>query len=599
MFTVFLFCIFSSLSFANSNNDSDDGSAQRLEPILIQEQKGSSEGIDSPTNRSEVSGERFDSSGTNVEHSLSKIPGLSFSTSGGKGQSRSIFIRGARAEDTLVIFDGIPMNDPLSPSRSFDFSQMPTSLESIEILKGSQSVLYGSDAIGGVILLKSKSSTLPNAKVEAGSHGSFRARGSQLGFHAGYERSDGISSADENQGNTERDGYRSYYFGGKKDFALGEKGVVEAQGYFQHNFVETDRDGGPGGDSLGTQAKSTNVVFRLGEFHDLGSGWTLNSAASLFSKNRDDNTAGPSFYRSNIWKIESLAKRTFENHAPSFGADFSKEMGRSSDFTDRKSFQSFASFLQWDWQKKSFHGSHGGRVDFHSEHKRALTYRTALGYWISPEVLRLKTSIGSGFKAPSLYQTFSLYGSRNLQPTKSISRDLSLEWLGEDWQTELGAFQNHYREYIDFQSTPAPGRYLNIGKAETAGLEFSHRHQLGFFFLDTALTWMNARDRSNGNKLRRRPNLSGFGEFGFRKGDFAGAALQMRWVGKREDTLPIFPYSAQSMPSFAVFGAEIFHRVKTDWKFSLRVENILNRAYQETSGFGTLDRSFYLSVEWQ
>jgi vitamin B12 transporter len=594
MITLFL-VLFPFLSLAD---ESADEKTAILEPIVVKDQKRSTEGIAVPSGKKEISGTRWRVQGETVEAAFAEVPGIAFSAAGGSGQTRSVFIRGARAEDTLVLLDGIPLNDPLSPSRSFDFSQIPTALEKIEILKGAQSVGYGSDALGGVILLTSKDSAEPQAQVEGGSYGTIKARAAHLGFRASYERSDGFSAADAKQGNTEKDGFRSYSFGGKKSYSLGTKGLLEAQGFYQYNLTETDRDGGPGGDSLGTQTKNRSLTFRLGESHDLGDGLSLQSGVSHFSKNRDDNTAGPAFYRSQQWRGETFLKKEFASHSPSAGIDFSLENGRSSDFSDRKSLQSLAGFAQWDWRKSSLEGSHGARIDFPAEHQKAVTYRSALGYWLLEDSLKLRASIGSGYKTPSLFQTYSRFGARNLKPSRSVAKDLTLEYFTGDSQTELTAFQNLYRDLIDFQSTPSPGSYRNIGRAESVGLEFGHRHQLGLLYLDTAFTWMNARDRTNGNQLRRRPNLFGSGELGFQKGDFAGAGLQMRWVGKRVDTLPIFPYSAQNMPSFSVLRFSAFHRIQEIWKVTFRIENLLNRSYQETSGFGTAERSFYLGIEW-
>lgn len=579
------------------DNPSRNDSLQ-LDPIIVSPNRHEDSSIATPIGRKQSSSEDWEQKGELVETGLSSIPGISFSNTGGIGQPRSIFIRGARAEDTLVILDGVPLNDPLSPTRSFDFSQVPASLVSIEVLKGAQSVLYGSDALGGVILLKSKEQMEPQAKLEAGSYGTVKARASSSGFRANYGRSDGISSADARLGNTERDGYRTYSFGGKKSVPLGTKGILDAQGFYQYQWVETDKDGGPGGDSLGTQTESRNLTFRLGESHDLGDGYFLQSGLSHFSRNRDDNTVSPAFYRSQTWRAESFLRKSFSWHSAIAGLEFLRDSGTSSDFLDRKVLRTFSSFLQWDWRKEKLSGSHGARIDLPSQHQKAITYRSALGYWIFEEKLLARASIGSGLKVPSLYQTYSRYGSVNLKPSSSVSKDISLEYKTGISETELTFFENRFKNSIDFVSSPAPGRYQNIGKADSIGLEFAHRQDLFPLYFHNALTYMNARDRTNGERLRRRPRLSLASELGIRRGDFAGASVQMRWIKGRTDTLPIFPYSAQAMPSFAVFRFEGFHRIRNLWKISLRVENLFNRSYQETSGFGTPERSFYVGLEW-
>lgn len=599
MLTLFLvFLPLFSWAESSGNQDQPRPDSQQLEPIVVSASRHDEKSISTPVGRKELQEADWEQKGETVESGLSSIPGLSYSNTGGIGQPRSIFIRGARAEDTLVILDGIPLNDPLSPTRSFDFSQMPSSLESIEILKGAQSVLYGSDALGGVVLLKSKEQTEPQAKIEAGSYGTYKARASHLGFRANYGRSDGISSADERLGNTERDGYRTYSFGGKKSFALGPNGLLEAQGFYQYQWVETDRDGGPGGDSLGTQTKSRNLTFRLAETHDLGQGFSLHSGVSHFSRNRDDNTVGPAFYRSQTWRAESILRKSFQWHSATAGLDFHRDSGTSSDFLEKKFLHIFSGFLQWDWSHKKFSGSQGARIDLPSQHQKEVTYRSALGYWILEDELQARASIGSGLKVPSLYQTYSRYGSANLKPSSSLSKDVSLQYKTSSSETELTLFENRFKNSIDFVSTPSPGRYQNIGRADSVGLEFAHRQDFFPLYFDNALTYMNARDRTNGERLRRRPRLSLASELGVRRGDFAGASLQMRWIKGRTDTLPIFPYTAQAMPSFAVFRLEGFHRIRNLWKLSLRIENLFDRSYQETSGFGTPERSFYVGLDW-
>ena len=146
--------------------------------------------------------------GQNIGEVLRTVPGVVLSQNGGPGQPQSLFLRGAKSEHTIVIVDGIIVNDPMSPSRSFDFSQIPVGeIERIEILRGPQSVLYGSDAMGGAIQIFTKHGyNDPIIRLEYGSYDSYKAGFSAYGFNADYFQTKGFSAADKNEGNTEREG---------------------------------------------------------------------------------------------------------------------------------------------------------------------------------------------------------------------------------------------------------------------------------------------------------------------------------------------------------------------------------------------------------
>lgn len=562
--------------------------------ILVTATRTGTSRSDLPVSGNRISREDWDRFGSRPENALPAVPGLSFSANGGPGQTRSVFIRGARAEDTLVLIDGVPLNDPLSPSRSFDFSQIPVAeIESIEVLKGPQSVLYGSDAMGGVVQIFTKK-TGSHAKFEGGSFGTLKARASHLGFHGGYERSNGISAADERNGNTERDGHKSWNLGGSKDFSLGENSSLRVQGLYHDNKTDTDRSGGVGGDSSGTHTRNSQLVFKAEALRISRDGYEWSTAGSIFTRDRDDNTTAPAFYKARLWKAETNVKKNFGSHTPTLGGEYYEEAGRSSDMQARRKFRAGALYLQEQYASGRWQAVAGGRVDFHSEHNRATTFRAGLGYWLEPEVLRAKTSVGTGYKAPSLYQTYSSFGTRGLRPSRIIGGDAGLELSTGPWQAELTYYRNHFRELIDFDTLTS--RFFNIGRAETSGFEISLARAIGTFSLKNSLTTIRAHDKTKGRKLLRRPALSGLAEATYKGSGRRGISANLRYVGQREDIHPTL-YSRQVMPSFLTIGLNAFQQISKSAKVTARVENLLNRRYQETSGFGTTGLSGYFGVE--
>ncbi|MEO5667046.1 MAG: TonB-dependent receptor plug domain-containing protein, partial [Bdellovibrionota bacterium] len=152
---------------------------------------------------------------------LRAVPGLDVAQQGGPGQTTSIFIRGARSEDTLVLIDGIEVNDPMSPSSGFDFSSLsPDNVERIEVYRGPQGVRFGAGALGGVINIVTTEGQGP-AKLkylaEGGSYRSFREGLGVSGQHEAFAyslglshvQSRGFSAAATSYGNTEADGILS------------------------------------------------------------------------------------------------------------------------------------------------------------------------------------------------------------------------------------------------------------------------------------------------------------------------------------------------------------------------------------------------------
>jgi vitamin B12 transporter len=580
--------LFLFLLFLQSPSYADD-------TILVTATRSGTARSDLPFSSERVSGEQWERRGSRVESVLQTVPGLSFSAAGGPGQTRSVFMRGARGEDTLVLIDGIPVNDPLSPSRAFDFSQIPTAeIESIEVLKGPQSVLYGSDAMGGVVQIFTRGDGPLRARLERGSYVTVRDRISYRGFHAGLESTEGFSAADKADGNTEKDAHRAWNVGGKREFALSDNTVLKVQGLYHRARTETDSHGGRGGDSTGTLTRNSQLIFRSEAFHVSEGGYEWTTAASHFTRNRDDNTFAPAYYRSRLWKAETNVRRRFGSHIPTLGAELFEEGGRTSEFAGRHKFHGGAAFVQDQFVSGRWQAVAGARMDFHSEHPRATTYRGGLGFWLIPDVLRIKSSAGTGFKAPSLYQTHSQFGSRALSPSRIVGGDAGLDFSYGPWAAEIAHYRNRFREMIDFN--PATSRYFNLGRAETRGWEFALARSMGLFTLRNVFTTIHAVDRRAGDKLLRRPSTSGASELSYRKGDFVGGALRLRYVGRRVDIHPVL-YGRQNMPAFMTVDADFFHRLSKDWKLVARGENLLDRHYQETSGFGTPGLSGYLGVE--
>ncbi|HEB35661.1 MAG TPA: TonB-dependent receptor, partial [Candidatus Aminicenantes bacterium] len=192
-----------------------------------------------------------------VIEALQEVLGVSIIQNGPPGAAASVFLRGANSEHTLILMDGVELNDPISPSRSFDLAHLTLdNVERIEILRGPQSTLYGSDALGGVVnIITKKGQGKPEFSLSslAGSYGtiitSAGINGSteriQYSLGTSYFRSDGFSAASANyEGNEEKDGYRNLTIWGRLGFRLSDNLDVDFILRTLNTQIDIDNAGG-------------------------------------------------------------------------------------------------------------------------------------------------------------------------------------------------------------------------------------------------------------------------------------------------------------------------------------------------------------------
>ncbi|MDP3684083.1 MAG: TonB-dependent receptor plug domain-containing protein, partial [Ignavibacteria bacterium] len=187
---------------------------------------------------------------------LSEVPGISLVQLGGAGKLATVFLRGANPGQTLVLLDGVEMNNPGDVSNAFDFSNLQASdIERIEILRGPQSTLYGSDALAGVISIFTKKTSEglnATAHLEGGSYNSLRSNISVSGNVSGLSylvsandfKTKGFSSASDQYGNTESDGYKTSAFTSKFSYAFPED--ISLSLLLRFNKANADLDAGSG-----------------------------------------------------------------------------------------------------------------------------------------------------------------------------------------------------------------------------------------------------------------------------------------------------------------------------------------------------------------
>lgn len=576
-----------------------------------------------------------------VTELLLRTPGISISRNGGYGTSTSLRIRGAESDHSVVVIDGVKLNDPSSTGGGFNFTNLLVGdISRIEVLRGPQSILWGSQAIGGVVnvVTASPEKALEGSfDLEAGSRETVSARAAvggrtgPLSWRIGGQRftTDGISSHAKAFGGVERDGYRNSNLSGRAELALADNVSVDVRGTYSSGRVEFD---GFNTDSNDV-GQNKEFVGYAGLNVDLADGRFRNRVAFAYTDTNRDNF-NPDRARPQSFEADGKNKRW--EYQGSFDlsdritAIFGVENERS-DFRSRSPSASLAtpvaSFARGKAELTSAYGQlsvepidgltlNGGvRYDDHDRYG-GQTLFAAGGVWRLPTGTVLRASYGEGFKAPGLYQLFSEYGNVGLDPEEAHGWEAGVEQhffdrkliVGATWFDRTTTNQIIYNGcsapstdpmcFVPGSNPPTPrfGYYLNVARSEAHGVEGSAALTIGALTLDGNYSWTVAEDRSPGanfgNWLPRRPRniANASASYGFDFGLELGAAL--RWSGKSFDNAS----NAQRLGGYTLVDLRAEFALSDAVKLFTRAENIFNEQYMTAFRYGSLGRSIYAGI---
>jgi len=572
---------------------------------------------------------------TTVLEVLKGLPGLDVVQNGGVGGATSIFLRGANSEHTLVMIDGVEVNDPISPGRSYDFAHLTVdNIERIEVIRGPQSTLYGSDAIGGVVnIITKKGEGKPKffLSAEGGSFTTFReATGISGGnkwvnysFALSRFDTEGISTASKKDGNYERDGYENTSLSAKLGFKPMDNLGIDFILRYMDAKTELDNFAGVGGDDPNYVQKSNQFLFKtqvgLSLFNDL---WIQKLGLALNDHNRDiknkKDSQHPFDYEKGRYDGQ-LLKFDWQHHlqlhktnALTFGLEYEREEGKSKYYWEslwgpgqsifpKKTANIKGYYIQdeiklWD----RLFATLGIRIDDHSRFGSETTYRVAPAYLIKETDTKIKGTFGTGFKAPTLYQLFAPatlwgpIGNKDLKPEKSKGWDFGVEQNFFKNRVTLGAtyFRNDFKDLIQFDWGQG---YINIAKAKTEGVElFASAKPIDDLTLRINYTYTDTEDKTTGEALIRRPkNKIGF-DINYHFLNNGNVNLGVIYVGKRDDLdFSISPSRRVKLDQYTLVNLAVSYDITKNFQLFGRVENLLDKEYEEVKGFGTPGLSFF------
>lgn len=554
---------------------------------------------------------------------LRDLPGVEVVRQGPIGQTTSVFIRGARSEDTLVLIDGVVANDAMSPAGGYDFSTLsPQNIDRIEVYRGPQSVRFGGGALGGVINIITKEGRGPARTryfIEGGSYDTLRTalgflgRSGTLGYSIAADglQTRGFPAAAAQDGNTIPDGAKMSSASGKLTWQPDDISKINAVFRYTQANVSLDPHGGPAGDDPNDTSKSTQFLTSLeGQRRFLSERLksTLGiyysevnrSDANLPDANNPENTAD-SFLSENQ-KIESNHELTLtDNHLLRVHLQWNRETGGSSSWFDgaetiipRQEQSIFGEALTYLYESPIWFGDAGFRLNEQSRIGNIPSERASIGRFFDSTKTRMSLTYGSGFKIPSLYQLFSNYGNQTLQWESSSTTELTVEQkFGDGMTGSLACFQNSYHNMIDFD--PVTSKYLNVSAAISRGVEAQVNLQMSSDLnLDMNYTYLDSVDETTGWTLLRRPSHSGNLTVRYKRNSLE-AFSQVHYVGERPDVDPI-TFARLTDVSFVVFNVGGAYLISQNMKLSARIENLFNQQYQEVAGYGTPGFSYYLGL---
>lgn len=582
---------------------------------------------------------------TRVSDALREVPGASLVQSGSYGALTSLFLRGGESRYTKVLIDGVPVN---APGGYFDFSHLTTdNIDRIEIVRGPASVLYGPDAVTGIVqIFTRRGSDQRRASITArgGTYHSFDFNGDAVGsspfgrfsFGAGHHSTDGILPFNNE--------YRNGTLSTALTLARDDRGDANiAARYTTAEFhYPTDFTGQP------VDSNSYRVQHRLTAGLDVGRDLSANVRARLLAGNNDvsdlsediaipfgSTTPQHSAFRSRGYRRSAEGRVAFflpTDVTVTVGATYEKEHENSSNWsgpvggstTQTDSFDAsrhniayYSEMLGNLADRLSYTVS--GRVDDNSDYRRFGTYRLGASTIIIP-ALRIRTSLSTAFNAPAFNQlrpTLYTTGSPNLRPEKNVSAELGVStgFHADVFQFSTSYFTQRFSDLIQYVNGTPPtfkGSFANLTAATSNGYEAelqltpitNWRGSASYTIVNPRVTRIDPGYQGSeraGDALIRRPTHSGSLVLSYARPRGASLGTAVSYVGKRPDLdFAQFPSPRVTLSAYTKVDLSAEYPLsgpgRAGLTFSARIENVFNRRYEDVLNFATPGRTVLIGA---
>ena len=548
---------------------------------------------------------------------LKTAPGLDVVEQGGYGKTTSIFMRGTNADHILVLIDGIKVGSATLGTTAFQFIPIEQ-IERVEIIRGPQSSLYGSEAIGGVIQIftrKGTQSDTPSVSLDtgAGSYDTFTTSGNVSGkwqnswysLGASHLQSQGINA--RTGFDPDRDGYNNTGINARAGHRFDNNAEIEAS--FMRAEGKTEFDGTPSKTNFVNQVISTSASF------DVLENWRSTLRFGQTQDNGDNFASDGSFYsRFNTirWNASWLNDITLnDNHRVTMGTDYRMDEVDSSSQYSESSRYDVGVFGELH---SSIFDNHFVNASLRWDENQAFgDYVTGNFGWRFNWLHGLSVfgSFGNAFKAPTfndLYwpysrdsffgTTYITEGNKNLRPEESTTFEAGISG-DHDWlQWQLRAYHTNIDNLIDWSSvSPAANTYLyqpaNVDKAQIDGLEAEMSTEIFGWKNNLNMALLSPRDRITNLRLARRAEQMLSYDLSNSYGAFDVGAHVIAQGSRFDDRTNL-----NEIAGFVTVDLRTAYHINKNWMLSAKLNNLLDKQYQTVDTYNTAGRNFYFSIHY-
>ncbi len=619
---------FSSHAFAQ-----EDTSAKSLDEVIVTANRLQQKQSQTGKVVTVISRDVLDrSNGRTVAQVLNEQAGITINGAlNNAGTVQTTFMRGASSGRTLVLLDGMPLSDPSQINNEFDLNLLLINdVERIEIARGAQSTLYGSDAVAGVIniITRKQNSKKPfnlNSTLSAGNKGTYRGsvqlygNVEKLAYQICYAElgTKGFSTARDTVGNKNFD--RDAYWGNTSSASLTYQATEQLffRSFLQYNRYKTSIDASAFRDDTDFTQRSNNLNTGFGFGYrsktvSLSGNYMYSESTRKFLNDSGNVSGFAKFIRDNYFGRNQFVELFATiNLAKGFtllqGADYrfnsfnNKYFSVSSFGVFQSTFkdtsisqQSMYASLIYNGLDEKLNIEAGGRLNVNSKYGSNYTYTFNPSYALNKS-LRLFGSIATGFKAPSLYQLYSFAGNKNLKPEESINYEIGLQHSSKAVKHRATFFYREVKTGIDFNNVSFI--YYNIPNQIARGLEYefviapvnnlnitgNYTYLAGTEFIQSRITTKDTAYQY----LLRRPKHNFNLTVGYHFGNGFYASLNTKTVSNRFDTGGYLTADAK-LKGYFLLGAYAEYKYKNYLRFFADAQNITNQVFFDLRGYNSI-----------
>lgn len=532
--------------------------------------------------------------------------GIEVGQTGGPGSTAAVFMRGADSRFTAVLIDGVRVDSQATGGASW--AGIPLAIvDRIEIVRGPLSAVYGSDAVAGVIqIFTRKGSGSPTVTLGAGlgSRSTYKVDASVIGGTGAFDyalamatqRSHGFNAI-TNPSNylygPDDDGHRTSNANARLGWQLNSDHRVEVSSVYSQTNAQYDAGPPAADDHSFIDLKTSRALWSARWTDQWRSQMQVAQSIEMYrTEPQYSNTQ--THIRTGSWQNDWQSGEhglhlTAERREDSLVNDSTAYSAR---LDSKRSQNGLAG--GYDWRSQTYGIQLNARTDDDSEFGRHDTGALAAG-WQFTDAWRLRASIGTSFRAPTLYQRFSEFGNANLTPEKALNRELGLKYEHAGYTFDAAVFHNKLTNLIDFVVT----QYQNTGRAVLQGLSTTAGMPIGNWRLSGTVDLQSPKNVDTGDLLVRRARQHFNAQLdGPLLGWTVGAQVQAS--AHRED----LSYDASfntvrvRLPGYAVLNLTAQRDLVPGLGVLLRVDNVFDREYQTVVDYRANLRTVFIGMKW-